>query len=82
MEANEAPEKIYLYPSDRAGIDYDEEWLEFPCGNNNVEYIRTDVFIKKFEEWIKNVYSETDYRFKEDFTGMLINNFKNYIKGE
>lgn len=43
----EAPEKIYLYPSDLAGIDYDEEWFEFPCGDNNIEYTRTDAFIEK-----------------------------------
>ena len=35
----EAPEKIYLCPSDLAGIDYDEE--------DGVEYIRKDAFIEK-----------------------------------
>ena len=74
-----APEKLYVDTeddlSDSILYGFTEKRKE-----DDIEYIRTDVFIKKFEEWIKNVYSETDYRFKEDFTGMLINNFKNYMK--
>lgn len=77
----EAPEKLYVDTeddlSDSILYGFTEKRKE-----DDIEYVRTDVFIKKFEEWIKNVYSETDYRFKEDFTGMLINNFKNYMKGE
>jgi len=42
-----APEKIYLYPSDRAGYEYEEEWGNKPWGENYVEYTRTDVFIEK-----------------------------------
>ena len=41
-----------------------------------------DAFIEKACEWIKSMWSETDDRFKEDYTGMLIENFKNYIKGK
>ena len=37
----DAPEKIYLYSSDRAGEDYDAEWGIVPCGEC-IEYIRTD----------------------------------------
>lgn len=43
----EAPEKIYLCPSDLAGIDYDEEWLRLPLDDNSIEYIRKDAFIEK-----------------------------------
>lgn len=56
-----APEKIYLYPIDRAidvyrgrttleityGEEYEDEWGSKPWGENNVEYIRKDVFIEK-----------------------------------
>ena len=43
----EAPKKIYLYPSDRAGEEYEAEWGGMPWGEDYVEYTRTDVFIKK-----------------------------------
>ena len=70
-----APEKIYICPSDLAGIDYDEEWLEYPCGDNNIEYTRTDAFIEKACAWLEDnypYYFETSI--KEDF--------KKYMKGE
>lgn len=74
-----APEKLYLSEN-----IYNTFVYQVPDNDDKtqVEYIRKDAFIEKFEEWIKNRYSETDYRFNEDFTGMLINDFKNYIKGE
>lgn len=50
----EAPKKIYLCPSDLAGIDYDGEWLEFPLSDNSIEYTRTDTFIEKACDWLKN----------------------------
>ena len=43
----EAPEKIYLYPSDRAGEEYEGEWGAIPWGEDCVEYIRKDSFIEK-----------------------------------
>lgn len=49
----EAPEKIYLCPSDLAGIDYDEEWLEYPFGDISIEYTRTDALIDKACEWLE-----------------------------
>ena len=42
----EAPEKIYLYASDRAGEEYEDEWSTFPWGEC-VEYTRTDALIEK-----------------------------------
>ena len=51
MKAN-APEKIYLCPSELAGIDYDEEWYDRPFGDS-IEYIRTDAFIEKALKFIK-----------------------------
>lgn len=50
--------------------------------NRDIEYIRADAFIERTCEWIKMMWSETDDRFKEDYTRMLIENYKNYIKGE
>ena len=82
MKTNDAPKKIYLYPSDRASEEYEAEWGDKPWGEGCVEYTRTDAFIEKTCEWIKRMWSETNDRFNEDFTGMLIDNFKNYLKGE
>lgn len=47
-----APEKIYLWPSDRAGEDYDAEWSIIPCDEGGVEYIQADAFIEKAKEYL------------------------------
>lgn len=54
-----APEKIYLYPSDRAGEDYDTEWGDKPWGKGYVEYTRTDAFIEKVCEFLKSYRNNT-----------------------
>lgn len=48
----EAPEKIYLDPSDRAGEVYDGEWADKPLCEDSVEYTRTDAFIERAADWI------------------------------
>ena len=79
MKTNEAPEKLYFgTQGDKGLLDiYSEKESD-----DDIEYTRTDVFIKNTCEWIKSMWSETDDRFKEDYTGMLIDIFKNYIKGK
>lgn len=74
----EAPKKIYICPSDLAGIDYDEEWLEYPCGDNNIEYTRTDAFIKKACEFMETY----PHMFMGVMRTEMIEDFKNYMKGE
>ena len=78
-----APEKIYICPSDLAGIDYEEEWLEFPWGDNNIEYTRTDTFIEKTCKWLKFNYTEylNDTRIGIDIDEM-VKDFKMDMKGE
>ena len=46
MKANEAPEKIFL--------DEDESWHLTNPNGDSVEYIRTDAFIEKTYNWLKN----------------------------
>lgn len=48
MKANKAPEKIYLYPSDRAGEEYENEWGAFPWGEhrNTLERYRKALKIR------------------------------------
>ena len=79
----EAPKKIYICPSDLAGIDYEEEWLEFPWGDNNIEYTRTDAFIEKACKWLKFNYTEylNDTRIGIDIDEM-VKDFKMDMKGE
>ena len=82
----EAPEKIYLYPSDRAGEEYEDEWGDRPWGEGNVEYTRTDTFIEKATKWLMdNIQDYTDDGMGEHSFVLvqdLKENFKNYMKGE
>ena len=74
----EAPEKIYI--DDPTG-EFNDNWSIYQ-NNISTEYIRTDVFMEKAYEWIKKGWSETNDRFKEDYTGMLFEDFKKYMEGE
>lgn len=72
-----APEKIYLYPSDRAGEEYETEWGDKPWGEGCVEYTCTDAFIEKAIGWI-------DYNNRNggcNFDGWE-KDFKNYMEGD
>jgi len=55
MKANEAPEKIYLYPSDIPDQEYEAEWGCQPWDESSIEYTRTDVFVDKAIEKLKNL---------------------------
>lgn len=82
----EAPEKIYLYQSDRAGEEYEDEWGDKPWGEGNVEYTRTDVFIKKACEKLKKcMYDNLMFQgrlHREEVIEHFIEDFKKYMKGE
>ena len=81
----EAPEKIYLYPSDRAGENYEDEWGTFPWGENYVEYTRTDVFIEKACKFIKErLFFEDSWHVEGEncVLDKVIEDFKSYMKGE
>lgn len=80
----EAPEKIYLYPSDRAGEEYENEWGAFPWGEGSVEYVRTDAFIEKACKGIEHLLSDyiiRNFHFGDSYEmDTLIEDFKNYLK--
>lgn len=79
MKTKEAPEKIYLYPSDRCGEEYEAEWGDKPWGEDYVEYTRTDAFIEKVWDWIEyNLLSSN----QQDKSLLYYERFKNYMKGE
>lgn len=81
-----APEKIFICDY---GSEVSYEWhseSEFETkGHNDIEYTRTDVFIEKAEKFLKTYRRET-----LDKTGYIsgvvddkmIEDFKNYMKGE
>lgn len=55
MKANEAPEKIYVHVKDgKVRNTWNSTWI----GVNDIEYIRTDVFIEKTEKFLKSYRRE------------------------
>jgi len=86
MKANEAPEKIYLHI--RANNEIGSTWHGDKITNKDVEYTRTDAFIEKACEWLKeNITNNRDCnrimsRNGVVTMGMIIDGFKNYMKGE
>ena len=74
MKANEAPEKLYVELCSDGVYAHVREWEN----SDNIEYTRTDVFIEKAVEWLKEQDEIIGVSFQEDF----IERFKNYMKGE
>ena len=81
MKANEAPEKIIL-SADRDTQIINDYWVINDYTDNiKIEYTRTDVIVKKAEEYLKEHLIDywaqrvTDER-------EFIEDFKKYIKGE
>jgi hypothetical protein len=80
----EAPEKIYLYPSDRAGEEYENEWYDKSWGEGCVEYTRTDVFIEKACVKLKKLmYDSLMFQgrlHREEVINHFVEDFKKYIE--
>ena len=85
MKVNEVPKKIILSVDRETGKLYNEWVIKDLTDNIKIEYIRTDAFIEKTEKWIDNFLSEStliDYKVTPIVRNAVIENFKNYIKGE
>ena len=82
MKANEAPEKIYVHVKNGKALNtWNKEWI----GVNDIEYIRTDAFIEKACEWLKEnfLFDEAGYCKTNIYsTKSMIYNFKNTLGGE
>jgi len=74
-----APKKIYLYPSDRAGEEYEAEWGDKPWGEDCVEYTRTDAFIEKAWDWIEDNMLSSN---QQDKSRLYYEQFKKYLRGK
>ena len=83
METNKAPNKIYLYLSDRAGEDFDNEWGIMPLGEDSIEYTRTDALIDKACEYIiTHIPDMNTLGVSGKIDECIIKDFRTYIKGE
>ena len=82
MEANEAPEKIYLQENTTTDCygEFWPEWFEARAKDSDIEYIRTDAFIEKAEEYLM------EYEFNDSPTiadrRKRVDEFIKYMKGE
>lgn len=77
MKANEAPEKIYLeavYPDN--GVL--PNGLNYTSSPTDIEYTRTDAFIKKASFWLECNLSDRPVEDRK----FWVEDFVNYIKGE
>lgn len=74
----EAPEKIYL-SNYSSGVTYN--WHNERLAVNDIEYTRTDAFIEKVCKFLDDriKHDSIDYPMA---TAHLIDDFKNYMKGE
>ena len=76
MKANEAPEKIYISPNSEESTYYVSNQY-----NRLIEYTRADAFIKKAIDWLED--NAIEYWGTEAVdNGMMIEDFKKYMKGE
>ena len=88
MKVNEAPKKIYLQENTTTDCygEFWPEWFEARNKGTVIEYTRTDAFIEKAIEFMKNVNlylyncisEECDYVDADK----LIEDFKKYMEGE
>lgn len=91
MEANEAPEKIYVTNYDISALPKDEQlsdrWHEVSTQDTDIEYARTDAFIEKALAYLNDKFYFNNGFYgvvSTDFNSMeeMFEDFKNYMKGE
>ena len=76
MKANEMPEKIYIHV--RANKELGTTWHGKKITNSDIEYIRTDAFIEKADEFIGSFFHPDD----TELRNCLLKKFHEYMKGE
>lgn len=77
MKANKAPEKLYLSKIIYGTFQYQ---VPDPDDDTQIEYVRKDAFVEKSCEWLRN----NSHNYANNALGKeyLVNDFKNYMKGE
>lgn len=86
MKANEAPEKLYVDAKDNSD-DFFLYGFMRKSGDEDIEYTRTDAFIEKAVDWLSNMpIEDMEYKYDDFDTSegwyRMIEDFKNYMKGE
>ena len=73
----EAPEKLYLHPTAKGKVG--ASWLKFSLTNEDIEYVRKNVFIEKACEFLKDriEHDSIDYPMA---TKHLVEDFKKYME--
>lgn len=94
MKANEAPEKMYIpkkiylpYKDGKVIGLVKETGSPYKSGvDGNIEYTRTDAFVQRAAEWLKeNADHYVGHYLNDDDTYIdesFIEDFKNFMKGE
>jgi hypothetical protein len=91
MKTNGVPEKLYLQVCGNCmandcenckfeDLEDDVTWCKDKIFDKDVEYTRTDAFIEKAVEWLENLFAPDGSIVPENIK--LIEDFKNYMKGE
>ena len=84
MEANEAPEKIYLV-EDRQKHEPMEYWYNSTTDDSKIEYTRTDTFIKEACVKLKKLmYDNLMFQgrlHREEVIDNFVEDFKKYMEG-
>lgn len=79
----EAPKKIYI---DDFGSELSFDWHTEHSYESDIEYVKKDVFIEKACEFINKANLYLYHCISEECdlvdTNKMINDFKNYMKGE
>lgn len=79
MEANKAPEKIYLFENPITEVP-DDRWLSKRSDKNDIEYVRKDAFIEKAVKWLMdNIQDYTDDGMGEH-SFVLVQDLKEHFK--
>jgi hypothetical protein len=84
MKANKAPEKIYVVDATFPDyVDFDGSPINTKrIDNHDIEFIRTDAFIEKACAWLDENLIYYWEQLNVDDTAELLDDFKNYMKGE
>ena len=75
MNANEAPEKIYLHI--RPNKEIGSTWHGNKISDTDIEYTRIDAFIEKAWEWIEDNMLSSN---QQDKSRLYYEQFKKYLE--
>lgn len=78
MKTNEAPEKIYLFENPVTETP-DDRWLSKRSDENDIEYVCKDAFIEKAVKFFTPHIQDNSGGYDR---ANVIENFRNYMKGE